>query len=140
MRKILIPIDASESAKRAAQYAAKLATDNPELQLHLLNVQDPIEPRMHASLSTQEIKSIKAAESQQVMQPVMQILDLAGVPYRAEWRSGDVAQTIASYAEEIGCESIVMGTRGMGAIGNLVMGSVAIKVAHLVKVPLTLVK
>jgi len=117
-----------------------MATENPELQLHLLNVQEPIEPRMHAALSAQEIKNIKAAESQQVMQPVMQILDLAGVPYRTEWRSGEVAQAIASYADEIGCESIVMGTRGMGAIGNLVMGSVAIKVAHLVKVPLTLVK
>jgi nucleotide-binding universal stress UspA family protein len=33
-----------------------------------------------------------------------------------------------------------MGTRGMGAIGNLVLGSVATKVIHLTEVPVTLVK
>lgn len=140
MRKILIPVDASDSAKRAAQYAAKLASENPELQLHLLNVQEPIGTRIYAHMSAQEIKNIQTTESQQVLQGVMQLLDEAGVPYRTEWRSGETASTIANYSEEIGCEAIVMGTRGMGAIGNIVMGSIALKVAHLVKVPVTLVK
>lgn len=140
MRKILIPIDASECAKRAAEHAASVAEDNPELQLHLLNVQEPLEPRVHANLSAFEIKNLQASDSQRVLLPAMQLLDQAGVPYRTEWRSGEVASTIAAYADEIGCESIIMGTRGMGPIGNLVMGSVAMKVAHLVKIPLTLVK
>jgi nucleotide-binding universal stress UspA family protein len=35
---------------------------------------------------------------------------------------------------------IVMGTRGQGAVGNLLLGSVATKVIHLSKVPVTLVK
>ena len=33
-----------------------------------------------------------------------------------------------------------MGTRGMGAVAGLVMGSVAQKVVHLAAVPVTLVK
>ena len=33
-----------------------------------------------------------------------------------------------------------MGTRGMGAIGNLVAGCVGTKVIHLTKLPVTLVK
>ncbi len=33
-----------------------------------------------------------------------------------------------------------MGTRGMGAVGSLVMGSVAQKVVHRSPVPVTLVK
>lgn len=140
MRKILIPIDASDCAKRAAEYAAKMASENPELQLHLLNVQDALEPRVHAAMSAQEIKNMQATDSQRVMQPVMQMLDHAGIPYRTDWRAGDAAQTIASYADEIGCESIVMGTRGMGPVSSLVMGSVAMKVAHLAKAPITLVK
>lgn len=140
MRKILIPVDASDCAKRAAEHAAAMAADNSDLQLHLLNVQEPLEPRVHASLSAQEIKNMQAGDSQRVMLPVMQLFDQAGVPYRTEWRCGEVASTIASYAEEIGCESIVMGTRGMGPIGNLIMGSTATKVAHLVKIPVTLVK
>lgn len=140
MRKILVPVDASESAQHAARYAATLASDNPAVQLHVLNVQEPLEVRAHAYLSQQEAKSIQAADAQHILQPVMELLDDAGVAYRADWRIGDIASTIAAYAEEIGCESIVMGTRGLGLVGNLVMGSVANKVVHLVNVPVTLVK
>ncbi|OWW20041.1 universal stress protein [Noviherbaspirillum denitrificans] len=140
MRKILVPVDASESARHAALHAAALANDNPAIQLHLLNVQEPLEVRSHAYLSPQETKSIQATDAQAVLQKVMELLDEAGVAYRADWRAGDIAPTVAAYAEEIGCESIVMGTRGLGPVGNLVMGSVATKVVHLVKVPVTLVK
>jgi len=140
MRKILVPVDASESAQRAARHAAMLAGDNPEVQIHVLNVQAPLEVRAHAYLSQQEEKAIQSADAQHVLQPIMQILDDAGVPYRTEWRTGDVAPTIAAYADETGCEAIVMGTRGLGPVGNLVMGSVANKVVHIVKVPVTLVK
>lgn len=35
-------------------------------------------------------------------------------------------------ARENGCDAIVMGTRGMSALGNLALGSVAAKVVHLV--------
>jgi nucleotide-binding universal stress UspA family protein len=140
MRKILVPIDASESAQHAAQYAIALANDNPNIQLHVLNVQEPLQVRAHAYISQAEGKAIQAADSQRVMQPIMQLLDDAGVAYRAEWRIGDIAPTIAAYAEEIDCGSIVMGTRGLGLVGNLVMGSVANKVVHLAHVPVTLVK
>ncbi len=95
---------------------------------------------MHAYLPQQKIKSIQAMDSQRALQPVMQILDAAGVPYHTEWRVGDLASTIARYAEETGCEAIVMGTHGMGAIGSLIMGSTATKVVHLAMVPVTLVK
>lgn len=38
------------------------------------------------------------------------------------------------------CHQIVMGTRGMGASGNLFMGSISIKIVQLADVPVTLVK
>jgi nucleotide-binding universal stress UspA family protein len=37
-------------------------------------------------------------------------------------------------------DQVVIGSRGLGAIGRLVLGSVATKVAHLARVPVTLVK
>ncbi|MCE9642399.1 MAG: universal stress protein, partial [Betaproteobacteria bacterium] len=37
-------------------------------------------------------------------------------------------------------QQIVMGTRGAGAVANMVLGSVATKVLHLVEVPVLLVK
>ncbi|RZI42690.1 universal stress protein [Herbaspirillum sp. HC18] len=140
MRKILVPVDASESAEHAVHYAARLVGDTPSIQLLLLNVQEPLDTRARAYMSQQEIKAIHATESQRALQAAMQILDEAGVPYHAEWRAGDIASTIAAYAEEADCESIVMGTRGLGAVSSLMMGSVAYKVVHQVRMPVTLVK
>ena len=48
----------------------------------------------------------------------------------------EVTQAAAKY----GCDTVVMGTRGMSSLGNLVMGSVASRVVHGVPVPVLLVK
>ena len=53
---------------------------------------------------------------------------------------GEAGETLADAARRLKCGSIVMGTRGQGAVGNLVLGSVATRVVHLAKVPVTLVK
>ena len=53
---------------------------------------------------------------------------------------GEPAATIARRASELGCESIVMGTHGLGQLGVLIMGSVAQRVVHQATVPVTLVK
>jgi len=47
---------------------------------------------------------------------------------------------IVKRAEELGCDGIIMGTQGRGTLGSLFMGSVAVKVVHLTKLPVTLVK
>jgi nucleotide-binding universal stress UspA family protein len=51
-----------------------------------------------------------------------------------------VARSIVERAHELGCTHIVMGTRGMSLLGNLVLGSVATKVIHAARCPVTLVK
>src|SRR6476620_1498709 len=46
---------------------------------------------------------------------------------------------IVRVAKAEGVDAIVMGTRGMRALGNLALGSTATKVIHLAEVPVTLV-
>jgi len=50
-----------------------------------------------------------------------------------------VAETIVKYAKRWQCDSILIGTRGLGLTAGLVLGSVALKVIHLAKIPVTLV-
>jgi hypothetical protein len=64
----------------------------------------------------------------------------SGIPYTASIEIGEIAQTITDYAKQQHYDMIVMGTRGMGTIGSLLMGSEATKVVHLASVPVTLVK
>ena len=64
----------------------------------------------------------------------------ASFSLKLEQLTGEPAETIAHRAEELGCESIIMGTQGLGKLGVLVMGSVAQRVMHHATVPVTLVK
>ena len=65
---------------------------------------------------------------------------MAGVAVVEHVEQGEIAPTIARLAQELTCDQIVMGTRGRSALGDLILGSVAVKVLHLAKVPVTLVK
>jgi len=55
-------------------------------------------------------------------------------------RTGKAAEAIAQVAREEDIKHIVMGTRGLGSIQGLLLGSVATKVIHLAEVPITLIK
>lgn len=68
------------------------------------------------------------------------MLDAAKVRYTPSVLIGPVAETIARFAREQGCDGIVIGTRGLGGVESLVLGSVSTKVIHLAEVPVTLVK
>ncbi len=63
--------------------------------------------------------------------------DRAGADQRADIQgrieSGDVAEAILAVAEDKGVDLIVMGSRGLGAFKNLLVGSVSQKVSHLAK-------
>ncbi|MDP1535845.1 MAG: universal stress protein, partial [Burkholderiales bacterium] len=64
----------------------------------------------------------------------------ARVPHETHVVRGPVAETIVRHARSLRCGEIVMGTRGMGDVARLVLGSVATRVVRLSRVPVTLVK
>jgi nucleotide-binding universal stress UspA family protein len=140
MRKILIPCDGSDNALRAVRYTASLAKEIPDTQLELLNVQEPVPQKVHGALSEQEIAQWQAGEADLILQPARQILDAAEVRYQVRSRVGSPANEIARHVHETQCDAIIMGTRGLSPIANLMIGSVATKVIHLVEVPVTLIK
>lgn len=140
MQRILIPVDGSEYALRAVQYASALVKAGTSAQLHLLNVQEHLDGRVQAYLSLEKIKAIEAAAADQILQSARQILDDAGIPYIASVRIGPIAKSIVDYVQDEKCDSIIMGTHGRGALGNLILGSVMNKVIHLVHVPVMLIK
>ena len=140
MRTILIPCDGSDNALRAVRYAASLAKELSDVRLELLTVQDALPQKVHAALSEQEIERWRAGETDLILQPARQILDAEEVQYQVRTRVGSPANEIARHVQETQCDAIIMGTRGLSPIANLVIGSVATKVIHLVRVPVTLIK
>lgn len=141
MEKILVPFDGSENALRAVQYAATIAKEKPSSEIFLLHVLDPVTFKSQAALlSPVELSRLCPDDAVRVIGPARQILDHAGTPYHVHCRVGGAAGEIAQQVRESGCDGVIMGTRGMGPIANVLIGSVASRVVHLVDVPVTLVK
>ena len=141
MLKILAPIDGSHNAERVIDYLIQLASRAKGTEITLINVREPVDaPQVHRFWNDQQIREFQQQEGDLLLDAARKRLDSAGVRYSAEVIIGEIAPAIATQASAKGCDMIVMGTRGMGTIANLLMGSVATKVVHLATVPVTLVK
>ena len=141
MPKLLIAIDDSPYALHGVTHVIKKITqwkESPEL--HLINVQHPFHGGISSFVSAAQIKQVHQEEGDKELAAARKLLDDAGITYHIHLFVGDPAEVITRFAEQEGIDEIVMGTRGQGAVSNLLLGSVASKVIDLAKVPVLLVK
>ncbi len=140
VKNVLIPIDGSENALRAVKYMIDHVREHGACTIHLLNVQPPIvSGAVRAFVTPEMIRNFYDDESKTALAEARSVLDAAGVSYEAQMRVGPVAATITAYATEQHCDHIVMGSRGLGAAGSLLLGSVALKVLHTAHVPVVMI-
>lgn len=142
MLKILVPIDGSDNALRAARHvASRESTCRDAGEIFLLNVQPPVASGVvRMFLSPADLKGYYQEEGEKVLSAAREIMEQAGVTFQSEVRVGELGETISRYAREKGCGLIAMGTRGLGAVGNMLLGSVATKVISLSDMPVLLIK
>ena len=143
MKNVLLPIDGSECAMRSvALVISKLSHyRSPEnTQIHLVNIQPPLPHDVSRFVSHDQIADFHRDESDKAMQEAKKRLDAARLKYTCHAKVGDVAEEITLLAENLGCDQIVMGTHGRGALEDFLMGSITLKVLHLAKIPVLLVK
>lgn len=141
MKIILVAFDGSNNSMRAVDYAIAQCEHGP-VTVHILNVEPPLDDygMVRTYLSKQQHKKAMKARAEEILQRAVRRAKTARVHCKTHVAIGDVATTIAATARRLRCESIVMGTRGMSSLGNLLLGSTATKVIHLARVPVTLVK
>ena len=139
---ILVPFDGSESAMRALRFAVERARVQPQGRVHLVTVHSPL--RVYGEIQVY-VGDKKAAEmaaqyNREILEPAEDVLRSSGVAFASSTAEGDAAEQIVECAKAVGAGEIIMGSRGLGRIAGLVMGSVTTKVVHLTQVPVTLVK
>ena len=141
MNKILIPIDGSEHSLRAVEAVLKRRQGGQGMEIHLLNVQLPIDSG-HARMfvSKDELQCYHQAEGEAALQSAKRMLADASVPHTCHVVVGHVAETIVRFAHEQGFDEIVMGTHGRSALTHMLLGSIAIDVLRTAQMPVTLVK
>ena len=137
-KNILVPVDGSPNSLRALKHAAERFRDSSHAHLLLLNVQPALPASRHVPRSM--IKDHQQRMSEEALAPARACAERLGVTFDCYLRVGDPAEVIASFAQRTHCREIVMGTRGLGRVRGLWLGSVTTKVIHLAVVPVTLVK
>lgn len=141
MFKILIAVDGSDLSLDGVHHALALVRQGLSASMVLANVQEPA--TLYEMVTARDADLIAAASleaGEHLMAPARALLDAAGVAYETDIGVGDVAHTLVDMIERSGCDLVVIGARGQGAISSALLGSVSQEVAHASPVPVTIVK
>ena len=142
MMKLLIAVDGSPHASRAIESAGRLAREMTGLQAVLIHVRETTVYASEVSpFHAETLEAMLRQRQQTLLDASVAQARLAGLDaVTAEPAVGLPAQEIARAATDVRADLIVMGTRGMSALGGLLLGSVAQRVVHLASVPVLLAK
>ena len=139
--KILLAADGSEFTTRAAEWLAKACgqfAKPPEI--HVLHVHAPLPyPGAATAIGDNAIYEYQRDESREALAVAERVLRKAGLAFESTWHVGEVAPTVAEYADRHAVDLVVIGSHGHGALMSLALGSVASKLVASVKVPLLVV-
>jgi nucleotide-binding universal stress UspA family protein len=136
-KNILLAIDGSEYSNNALSYAANMA-ETYQATLWLVHV------FAHPSdlLGYDDFEKLYAKRKcagQSILDAAMQILGESDLEIREELVEGPEVESILNFAKNNKADIIIMGTRGMGAIKGLLLGSVSRKVIHYANCPVMVV-
>lgn len=140
--KLLVAVDGSKSALSATRYAAKLASAlRGHSHVTLLSVHDDSGLKHFKQYVPKGAVSDFLRElSEKDLAPSRKVLDKARVAHDMVIRYGDIAEQILQEIGTSECDMVVLGSKGRGALKNLMVGSVAQKVLASSPVPALLVR
>lgn len=126
VERVLIPVDGSDSSRNAAKYAAHLVNaKNPTL--YLLHVWEPIS-RTIGGDEAEKLRHEAQAQAMELLESYRTLLAPCGMRVELIAKSGRADYVILNTQEELKSDLIVIGSRGLSALENVIMGSVVTRV------------
>lgn len=140
--KALLTTDGSKYALDAIEsFVSRLAWFRDAPAIDLVHVHLPIPVgRAVAWAGKEAVERYYAEEAAAALAPAEELLARREIAFHAVKLVGEPGHEIVRHAEAAGCDLIVVGTRGHGAMANLVMGSVATKVIAGARVPVLVIR
>ncbi len=135
---ILVSFDGSEHAQSAARIAGQLAREQEKPFLWLVVVEENIPDLIQEPYSSQMISERTVAGQALIEKAAMIVGD--GVTIYQQLLFGDPVEGIINVADTRECDLIVMGTRGLGPLRGLLLGSKAQRVISMARCPVLVVK
>ncbi|HLA06011.1 MAG TPA: universal stress protein [Anaerolineales bacterium] len=137
-KRILLAVDGSEHAVHAATVAGELAR-RMNSQLRIVIVYDPI-PHYLGEPNLQFAISARLKEAQEILQRASDAVGSTKDDQDTEIIEGSPAEAIIELAKTHKSDLIVMGSRGLGKLAGLVMGSTSQKVVSHAPCPVLIVR
>lgn len=141
MKRIVVAVDGSEGANRAAKFAANLARD-ARAALTLVHVYDAPTAALLGleAQSTDEVERTKNVVAKGSFEAARQAIGDSSVPISTHVSIGHPAHEIVTFAETSQADLLVMGSRGLSSIRGLLLGSVSEYVVRHAGCPVTIVR
>ena len=137
---ILLATDGSEGAEHAARAAIDLSK-RTEAKLHAAHARVPLPHFAYPSLVSARYHPPYEEGARRILdEQVGRIEQAGGTVSGAHLVEGRPADAILDLAERIGADLIVVGSRGLGSIKSLLIGSVSLGVVHHADRPVLVVR
>ncbi|WP_085506848.1 universal stress protein [Thalassobacillus devorans] len=137
-KNILIAADGSDHSIRTAEQAAELARLQGNAHITVIYVVDG-DTSKHDVLAEGNQATIDMKRLER-LKPIEERLEKANVNYEVVLKRGEPGPTIVKYANEEDIDIVIIGSRGLNTLQEMVLGSVSHKVAKRAECPVMIVK
>lgn len=136
--RILVAVDGSEHSKRAASHAVFLASLEKHVHVTLLYVLDYDKTRtdLVQSMTSDDLH----IDRKNKIRPIEELFSAKGIPTDIKLLHGEAGPVIVEHANSEDYDLVVIGSRGLNTLQEMVLGSVSHKVAKRVHSPVLLIK
>ncbi|TVT28098.1 universal stress protein [Salinicoccus cyprini] len=135
-KKILLAADGSENSYRAAEETLNFIDGNSEVTiLNVINTNDSKDDVLHNTPG----ESINAKRKEK-LQSIINFYETNNIPYKVQFEHGTPNETVVKIANSEKHQAVVLGTRGLNGLQEMVLGSVSHKVAKRAEIPVIIVK
>lgn len=137
--RILLAVDGSDHSYNAARMAADLARAMRSERLRIVVVYASIPPYL-GEPNLQNVINARLDDAQAILQKTVEIVGDIPAEVHTELIEGDAAESIIEVANTRNSSVIVMGSRGLGRLAGLVLGSTSQKVVSHAPCPVLIVR
>lgn len=133
---ILLAVDGSENSVRATKEAIKIAAETSLIEMVYVADFEKVKTEVLHAASSESL----LLERKRKVAPVEKVLRAAGKKFILTILHGTPGPEIVKYANEKRVDIVVIGSRGLNGLQEMVLGSVSHKVIKRVHCPALIVK
>jgi nucleotide-binding universal stress UspA family protein len=137
MNRLLVAVDGSEPAQKAARYAADIAARFHARLTLVYVIPHLLLPPDAYGLTVEEIEEEHRTYAEGLLADEVAKLSAPGLTVETQILFGSPAEAIAEAAQE--GDMVVVGSRGRGAVARVLLGSVSDRLVHISQRPVLVV-